>query len=119
VGATIVEREYLTFVPAKQHPTIGSVHCHHLLFVQVGERCGADGSCKIRRNAKGSHSQEDNRSIVQREAKARCLRSRQLGRRGGDQKNDAGQSGFTMPFTPRTVRDASSTRSEISSKPLP
>jgi hypothetical protein len=81
VGPTIVEREYLTFVPAKQHPTIGSVHCHHLLFVQVGERCGVDGSCKIRRNAKGSHSQEDNRSIVQREAKARsrCLRSRQLG----------------------------------------
>jgi hypothetical protein len=68
VGATIVEREYLTFVPAKQHRTIGSVHCHHLLFFQVGERRGAKESCKIRRNAKGSHSQEDNRFIVQREA---------------------------------------------------
>jgi hypothetical protein len=63
VGATIVEREYLTFVPAKQHRTIGSVHCYHLLFLQVGERCGAKESCKIRRSAKGSHSQEDNSFI--------------------------------------------------------
>jgi len=68
VGATIVEREYLTLVPAEQHRTIGSVHCHYLLFFQVGERCGAKESCKIRRNAKGSHSEEDNRFIVQREA---------------------------------------------------
>ena len=64
--ATIVEREYLTFVPAKQHRTIRSVHCHHLLFFQVGERCGAKESSKIRRNAKGGHSQQDNRFIVQR-----------------------------------------------------
>ena len=58
MGATIVEGEYLTFVPAKQHRTIGAVNCYHLLLFQVGERCGAKEPCKIRLNAKGSHSKK-------------------------------------------------------------
>jgi hypothetical protein len=61
VGTPIVECEYLPFVPAKQHGTIGSGHRHHLLFFQVGERRGTKESCKIGRNARGSHNQEDNR----------------------------------------------------------
>jgi hypothetical protein len=68
VRATIIEREYSTLVPAEQHRTIGSAHCHHPLSFQIGERCGAKESCKIRRNRKGSHCEEDNRFIVQREA---------------------------------------------------
>jgi hypothetical protein len=68
VGATIIERENLPFVIAKQHRTIGPVYYHHLVFFQFSERCGVKVSCKIRRDARGSHSQEDNRFIVQREA---------------------------------------------------
>jgi hypothetical protein len=68
VGATIVEREYLPFVTAKQHRTIGPVYDHHLVFFQFSEGCGVKISCKIRRDARGSHSPEDNRFIVQREA---------------------------------------------------
>jgi len=68
MGATIVEREYLAFVTAKQYRTIGPVYYHHLVFFQFSERCGVKVSCTIRRDARGSHSQEDNRFIVQREA---------------------------------------------------
>jgi D-lyxose ketol-isomerase len=64
VGATIVEREYLPFVTAKQHRTVGPVHYHHLVFFQFSERCGVKVLCKTRRDAKGGHSQEDNRFIV-------------------------------------------------------
>ena len=74
--ATIVEREYLTLVPAEQHRAVGSVHCDHPLFFQVGERCGAKKPCEIRRRANGSHNSEDNRFIIQREGqvRSRCLR---------------------------------------------
>jgi len=44
------------------------MHCHHLLLFQLGERCSEEESCKIRRNAKGSHNHKDNRFIAQREA---------------------------------------------------
>jgi len=71
VGATIVEREYLPFVTAKQHRTVGPVHYHHLVFFQYSERCGVKVSCKTGRGARGSHSQEDNRFVIQREAQAR------------------------------------------------
>jgi hypothetical protein len=37
VGATIVEREYLPFVTAKHHRTIGPVHYHHLVCFQFSE----------------------------------------------------------------------------------
>ena len=64
MGATIVEREYLAFVTAKQHRTIGPVYYHHLVFFQFSERGGVKVPCKTRRDAKGSHSQEDNRFIA-------------------------------------------------------
>jgi hypothetical protein len=63
-GATIVEREYLPFVTAKKHRTIGPVYYHYLVFFQFSERCGVKVPCQTRRDAKGSHSQEDNRFIL-------------------------------------------------------
>jgi hypothetical protein len=40
------------------------VHYHHLVFFQFSERCGVKIPGKTRRDAKGGHSQEDNRFIV-------------------------------------------------------
>ena len=64
MGATIVEREYLAFVTAKQYRMIGPVYYHHLVFFQFSERCGVKVPCKTRRDPRRSHSQEDNRFIV-------------------------------------------------------
>jgi hypothetical protein len=69
VGTPIVECEYLPFVPAKQHRTVGPAYNHHLLFFQVGERSGAKESFEIHRNARGSHNHENNRFIIKRQAK--------------------------------------------------